>query len=133
MLIHTVSLDLQLPSRVNIHNQCLNIKLISPVYFSNGAVCFMLSGQQIDIDTRMSASFEINATQDEFEDALLYRLQRYVESNDQNSVDTSATETNKNEAKCVQVLVAWKVKDFENSLYVVLVEHTKEFIWNEDE
>jgi hypothetical protein len=46
---------------------------------------------------------------------------------------TSTTETNENEAKCVQMFVAWKVKDAKLFLHVVLVEYAKEFPWNEDE
>jgi leucyl aminopeptidase (aminopeptidase T) len=131
MLIYTVSLDLQLPVCITIHNQCSNIELVKLVYFSNGAVCPQLSSQQIDIDTKTRASFEIDATQDEFEGALLYKLQRY--SNSKYNMDTLNIEANKNETKCVQMLVAWKVTDSESFVYVVLVEHVKEFTWNEDE
>jgi hypothetical protein len=132
MLMYTISFDLQLPALVTIHNPCSNIELVSPVYFGNGAVCPKLSEQQIDIGTEMNASFEIYATQDEFEGALLYKLQKYVESDNRCNMDTLAMETDKNEAKCVQLLVAWKVKDSKPFLYVVLVEHVKEFTWDED-
>jgi hypothetical protein len=81
---------------VTIHNQCSNIRLISPVYFSNDARCSKLSGQQIVIDTKMNASFEIDVNQDDFEGVLLYKLQKYVGSDDQCNIDTSITETNKN-------------------------------------
>jgi hypothetical protein len=133
MLIYIVSLVLQFPSCVNIFNLCLNTKLISPVYFGNGAICPKLSNQQIDISTAMKACFEINATQDDFEGALLLKLQKYVGSNDQCNMNTLATETNKSEEKCVQMLVAWKVEDSKHFLHVVLIEHAKEFNWNEDE
>jgi hypothetical protein len=130
MLIYAVSLDLQLPACVTIHNQCSNTELAKPVYFSNGAVCPQLSNQQIDIGAKMRASFEINATQDEFEGALLYKLQRY--SNSQYNMDTLAIETNKNETTHIYMLAIWKVKDFKPFAHVVLVEHTEEFTWNED-
>jgi hypothetical protein len=122
MLIYAVSLDLQLPAYVTIHNQCLNIKLVSPVYFGNGAVCSRLFDQQIDI----------NAKVNDFEGAFLYKLQRFVEPNVQHDVDILTTETDKSGTKCVRILMAWKVKDSKLSLYVVLVEHTKGFTWNED-
>jgi hypothetical protein len=64
MLIYTISLYIQWPSCVIVHNQCSNIKFVSPAYFSNNVVCPKLSDQQIDIDTKMDVSFEINATQD---------------------------------------------------------------------
>jgi hypothetical protein len=132
ILMHTVSFKLQLLACVTIHNQCLNIKLISPVYFGNGAVCPKLTDQQIDIGTAVNASFEINVTQDEFQGALLYKLQRNVESDDQHDMDTLPTETNENETKCIQLFVAWKVKDFKPFLYAVLIEHAKELTWDED-
>jgi hypothetical protein len=133
VLMCTVSLDLQLPACVIIHNQCLNTKLVSPIYFGNGAVCPKLSDQQIDIDAKMNASFEIYATQDDFESALLYKLQRYSKPNIQSDTNTLTTETNENKAKCVQIFIAWKMKESKPFIYAVLVEHIKEFIWNEDE
>jgi hypothetical protein len=123
MLMYAASLELQLPARMTIHNQCSNIELVSPVYFGNGTIYPKLTNQQIDIGTAMNASFEIYATQDNFERALLYKLQRY--SGSQYNMDTSIAETNKNEAKCAQMLVAWKVEDSRLFAYVVLVENTK--------
>jgi hypothetical protein len=115
---------------VNIINLCTNTKLTSPIYFGDGVVCPKLSGQQIDIGTKMNASFEINAIQDNFEGALLFKLQRY--SDNQCNMDTSTTETNKNESMDIHMLAAWKVKDSKPFAYVTLVEHTREFAWNED-
>jgi uncharacterized protein YeaC (DUF1315 family) len=133
ILMYNVSFEFQLPSCVNIHNHCLNTKLVSPVYFCNGAVCPGLSSQQIDIDTKMNANFEINTTQDEFKGALLFKLQRCIESDDQRNMDALHTETDKDETKCVQMLVAWEMKDSVPSAHVTLVEHAKEFTWNEGE
>jgi hypothetical protein len=132
MLIYAVSLRLQLPSCVNILNLCTDTELMSPIYFGNGATCPKLSDQQIDIDTEMNISFEICATQNEFEGALLFELERYSDWNDWSSVNTLTTKNNKNGAAYVHMLVAWKVKDFKHLTRVVLVEHTKEFTWNED-
>jgi hypothetical protein len=130
MLTHTISFIIQLPACVTIHNQCPNTKLVLPVYFGHDVVCPKLSNQQIVIGTAMKASFEINTTQCDFEGALLFRLQRYF--NRQYYMDISAKDTNKSEIKCVQMLVAWKVKDAELFAYVVLVEHIREFAWNEN-
>jgi hypothetical protein len=129
-LMYTVSLEFQLPTSIIIHNQCSDIELILLVYFGNGAVCPRLSGQQININTSMKIRFEINITQDEFEGALLYKLQRKLHN--QYSMNTLTTRADNNEAKYVYMLAAWKMKDFEPLVYVVLVEHTREFIWNED-
>jgi hypothetical protein len=129
MLIHTTSFVFQLPAYVTIHNQCSNIELVSPIYFGNGAVCPKLSGQQINISTEMKTNFKINASQDDFEGAFLFRLKRHAESDEQCNINTSTTE---NEAACIYMLVAWKTKDSKPFLYVALVEHTKTSIWDED-
>jgi hypothetical protein len=130
--MYIISLDLQLLLCVTIYNQCSNTKLASPVYFGNGISFPTPPNQQIDTNTKMRVYFEINATQDNFEGALLFKLQRYVGFNDQHNIDTLTTETNKNDTKCVQLLVAWKVKDSKPFLYVVLIEHAKEFIWDKN-
>jgi hypothetical protein len=130
VLMCTISLEFQLAPCVTIQNQCSNFKLESPIYFGNGAVCPKLSGQQIDISTRMNASFEINATEDDFEGALLFKLQRCTDS--QRNMNASITGTDKNETAHIYMLVAWKVKDAKPFVRVVLVKHTKEFTWNED-
>jgi hypothetical protein len=80
MLIYAVRLALQSPECVTIHNQCLNIELVSPVYFGNGVVCPKLSDRQIGIGTTMRTCLEIYATHNEFEGALLFKLQRYFVS-----------------------------------------------------
>jgi hypothetical protein len=63
---------------------------------------------------------------------LLYKLQKYVESDGQCNVDTSTVETSKEKTKCVQMFVAWKVKNSEPFVYIILVEHAEEFTWDED-
>jgi hypothetical protein len=130
MLMYTVSLALQFSSCVTIHNQCSNIKLVSPVYFDNGAICPKLSDQQIGICAKMGSSFEIYAAQDEFEGVLLFKLQRY--SGMQHNINTSNVETNEKGATDIYMLAAWKVKDAKPFIYVALIEHTNEFTWNKD-
>jgi hypothetical protein len=128
ILIYAVGLALQLSSCVTILNRCLNIELVSPVYFGNGTVCPRLSSQQIDIGAKVNASFEINAAYDEFEGALLFKLKR---SSGWSNIAT-LIEVDKKETTNVHILIAWKLKDSRIFLRVVLVEHTKEFTWNED-
>jgi hypothetical protein len=119
--------------KVNIHNQCSNTKLISLVYFCNDAVCPKLSDQQIDIGTKMKACFEINATQDDFEGALLFKLQREESrSNIYLSNLFVQQKYSNDEAKCVRMLIAWKVRISKIFLYVSLVEHAKNFALNEE-
>jgi hypothetical protein len=128
MLMSTVSLKLQLPACVTIHNQCMNTELASPVYFGNDAICPKLFDQQINIRTKMNVSFTIDAVQDDFEGALLFKLQRHSDS--QHNTDTLTTEIN--EATCIHMLVAWKVENSKPFVHVILIEHAKEFTWDED-
>jgi hypothetical protein len=132
MLKYTVSLDLQSPVYITIDNQCLDTELISPVYFGNGAVCPKISDQQIDVGAKMKAYFEIYTTQDEFEGALLFKLQRCVESDNQHNIDTLTIESIRNEEKCVYMLVAWERYHSIPFAHGTLIEHTKEFTWDED-
>jgi hypothetical protein len=130
ILTYAASLKIQLPSYVNVLNLCSNTKLVSPVYFGNGLIFSKLPDQQIDIDTKMNAHFEINAIQNDFEGALLLKLQRCPDG--QYNMDTSTTKTDKNETTYIHMLAAWKVKDSKLFVRVVLVEHTEEFTWNEE-
>jgi hypothetical protein len=130
MLTYIVSFGLQFPPRVTIHNQYPNIELVSPVYFGNALVYPKLSDRQIRIGARMKTYFEINVTQNNFEGALLYELQKYPDN--QCNLDASTTKISKNEAVHVHMLVAWKVKDSKPSIYVALVKRTKAFAWDED-
>jgi hypothetical protein len=129
VLMYTASFKLRLSPYVTIHNQCSNTKLVSPVYFGNGAVCPKLSGRGACIGTKSNISFEIN-TKDDFEGALLFKLQKC--SDNQSNIDASTTETNENESTHVYMLAVWKVMDSKPLICVVLVEHTKEFTWSED-
>jgi hypothetical protein len=128
MLMHAVSLDLQLPAYLTIHNRCSSTKLISPVYFGSGAIHSKPFDQQMELETEMNASFEINAVQDDFEGALLFKLQSHPDS--QHNTDALTTEFN--ETTCIQMLVAWKVEDSKPFAHVVLIEHAKKLTWNED-
>jgi hypothetical protein len=118
---------------LNIHNQCSNVKLISPIYFGNGVVYPKLSDQQIDIDTEMKTCFTINTIQNELKGTMLFKLQR---KENRFSIYLSnifkRQGYSNDEAKCIQMFIAWKVKNSKLFLYVALVKHLKEFTWNED-
>jgi hypothetical protein len=130
MLMYTVSLKLQLSSHITIHNQCLNTELASLVCFGNGAVYPKLSHQKMHIGIAMKTRFEINATQDSFEGALLYKLEKHSE--EQSDADTLPTEVNRN-ATHICMLIAWKVEDSKSFVHIALIEHAKEFTWNKYE
>jgi hypothetical protein len=60
---------------MTIDNQCSNIKLISPVYFTKNAMYHIRFPQQVDHDCIMKANFITDINQNTFGGALLYRLQ----------------------------------------------------------
>jgi hypothetical protein len=82
----------------------------------------------MNIGAKMNASFEIYTTQPDFEGALLFKLQKY--SDRQSDECTLTTETDKNMATHIYMVVAWKAKDTEPFAYITLIESSKEFIWN---
>jgi hypothetical protein len=118
--------------KVNIHNQCSNTKLVSPIYFGNGVVHPKLSDRRIDIGTRRKACFEINATQNEFKGVFLFKLKKKNRLSIYSSNLFKRRKYSNSKAKCVQMLIAWKVKNSKLFLYVALVKHPKGFTWNED-
>jgi hypothetical protein len=128
MLIYAVSLKFQLSVCLTIHNQCSNTKLVSPVYFGDGVVGPKSSNQQMDIDTKMEASFEIDTIQDKFEGALLYELWRYSGRHHKGILTAKAV------AKLTRIhmLVIWDMNYSMPSSYIVLLKNIRGFKWNED-
>jgi hypothetical protein len=47
-------------------------------------------------------------------------------------MDTSTMEIDKDEATHIHMLAAWEMKDAKPFACVILIEHTKEFTWNEN-
>jgi hypothetical protein len=132
MLIYTISFILQLPACIAIHNQCSNIMLETPVYFCNGTMRPKLFDRQISVNCEARISFEIDTIKNKFECILLFKLKRHAESDNQQNMNTSIIETNKNEAPNIHMLVIWEVKNAKSFTYVTLIEDTKAFTWDED-
>jgi hypothetical protein len=128
MLMYTISFALRLPLCITIHNQCSNTELISPVYFGNGMVFSKPSGQQMDIGTKTKSHFEIRVTQDEFEGALLYELQRYSGWS-HNDILTAKTVT---KPKRIQMLMVWKKSDSVSFVHIVFLKNIRGFKWKEN-
>jgi hypothetical protein len=124
ILIYVVSFALQSPVSLNIHNQCQGINLTSPVYFMHGGKRQAVPDRKRDVHSVMRNLLEFDFVQDLLGGALVYKIQRkHTES------DKSAG----NESKCIQLLIAWRI-EYTKGLHVraFLVEHDKEFGWNED-
>jgi hypothetical protein len=120
--ICVVSLTLQSPVLLNIHNQCKAIYLTSTVYFIYGGTWHSAPDQEIDADAVMQNRLEFNSGQDILKEALIYKIQIQRAESDKSSYDAP---------KCIQLLVVWCVERTKE-LYIsaLLVEHDKEL--NED-
>jgi hypothetical protein len=119
VLICIASLALRLPVLLNIHNQCQNINLTSPVYFIHGGRWLTVPDQEIDANAVMQNRLEFDIKRDILEGALVYRVQR------------KHAESTQDEPKQIWLLVAWNGK-YTKRLYVhaLLVEHNRRL--NED-
>jgi hypothetical protein len=119
-----ISLTLQSPVSLSIHNQYQDINLISPVYFTHDGKWNTAPDQEINVNAVMRNLLEVDPGQNILEGALVYRIQKkHVKS------DKSA----QYELKCIQLLVAWRI-EYTRELRVraLLVEHDNEFNWDED-
>jgi hypothetical protein len=114
VLTCVVSFALHLPVSLNIHNQCKDNHLTSPVYFIYGGRWRVTPNQEIYVDAVMRSCIELDTRQDILEGALVYEVQR------------KHTESAQDESKSVWLLVAWKGEHIkELHMRGLLVEHNK--------
>jgi hypothetical protein len=126
VLMHTASLSIQQSFKLNIHNLCLNVSLVSPVtYNGDGIECHRAPDYKVYAGNTMRSAFIIKKSDDTSYGVLIYRLQRR-QSHD-------STEISKDTSSATHLLVVWRISE-SNKLYanVLLIEHTKVFTWNED-
>jgi hypothetical protein len=110
---------------LDIHNQCQDINLEFPVYCIHGGKWHVAPDQKINGDAVMRNYLESDIGQDVLKGALVYRIQRgqYGKSN----------EFIQDKSKCIQLLVAWRIEHTKGPhVRALLVEHNKEFNWDED-
>jgi hypothetical protein len=125
VLMHDLSLPIQPSVKLNIHNQCSNVDLVSPIYFISD-----------DLERHRPPDYEVyagSATRFGFViklshgtgGALIYRLQRRQPH--------ESTKADKDTSGATHLLVVWEIYKF-MQLYtdVLLVEHEKGFDWNKD-
>jgi hypothetical protein len=125
VLICVVSLALQSSVvSLNIHNQCQDINLTSPVYFIHGGKWHVVPDQEIGVEAVMRNHIEFDSRQDILEGIMAYRIQRQC---------TGSDKFIQGESKNIQLLVTWS-SEYTKELHVraLLVEYDKEFNWNED-
>jgi hypothetical protein len=119
-----VSFALRSSVSLNIRNRYQVIKLTSPVHFIHGGKWYAVPDQEIDINAVMRDRIEFDSGQDVLEGALVYNMQRQ---------HTKSDKLIQNEPKYIQLLVSWRVEcTKELHVHALLVEHDKEFNWDED-
>jgi hypothetical protein len=122
MLIYAASLSIQPSFKLNIHNQCLNIDLASPIYFTDWHVeCHRPPDNNVYAGDTMKSGFIIKSDSVS-RGALIYKLQRRSHESTKISGDTSS-------AACL--LVIWEISESKRlCTNVLLVEHDKRLDWN---
>jgi hypothetical protein len=100
VLICIISLTLQLPILLNIHNRCQNINLTSPVCFVHGGRWRAAPDFETNVNAVMKNLLGFDSGQDILEGILAYKIQRRHDNYDKSAYD---------ESKDIQFLVAWYV------------------------
>jgi hypothetical protein len=117
ILMYAVRLNIQPSFKLIIHNQCLNVGLVSPIYITgDGLECYRPPDYKAYVGDITRSGFIIKSDFRSY-GVLIYRLQRRQ--------SLEFTEIAKN--------AFWRI--FESRVlyaYVALVEYAKEITWNED-
>jgi hypothetical protein len=119
VLMYAVSLSNHV--LVNIHNQCLNIDLVPPIYITGyGLECHRAPDYKVSAGDTMRSNFIISKLDYEPYGVLMYKLQR--------KQTHKSIEFGKDISSATYLLVVWEFSRF-NELYadVLLVEHDKGF------
>jgi hypothetical protein len=125
VLIYTVSLLIPSSFKLDIHNQRLDVSLVSPVYVvSDGLECYRAPDYKVYTGDTMRSGFIIKPNNVPY-GVLVYKLR--------GRPSRESTETGENTSSTVHLLVVWRISEFK-MLYadVLLIEHTKTFTWNRD-
>jgi hypothetical protein len=124
VLIYTISLLIPSSFKLNIHNQCLNVGLASPIYVTNdGLECHRAPDHKVYARDTTKSGFIINKSDDGSYGVLIYRLQvRQSHESTEICEDTSSA---------AQLLVVWRISE-SKELYAdaLLTEYTRTFTWN---
>jgi hypothetical protein len=126
VLIYDVSLSIRPSIKLNIHNQCLNIDVVSPIYVTSDKLeCHISPNYKVCAGDTIRSSFTVKSD-DEADGALICRLQRRLSH--------EFTEIGKDTSNIVHLLVIWEISEF-NELYtdVLLVKHEEGFDWSKDD
>jgi hypothetical protein len=125
VLIYALSLPIQPSVKLSLHNQCLNVDLISPTYITGEELeCYKPPDYKACVGNTISSSFIIKSG-NESDGALICKLQKKRMH--------GSTEAGEDTSSATHLLVVWKISK-SNELYVdvLLVEHDKVFDWDKD-
>jgi hypothetical protein len=114
VLICVISLALQLPVSLYIHNWCQDIYLTSPVYFMRGGRWCAVPGRRIHIDAVMQNRLGFDIEQGLIEGALAYKLREKCAASDQDELNN------------IWFIVAWHGEHTKGlHIHALLVKHDK--------
>jgi hypothetical protein len=126
MLIYTVRLHIRPSFKLNIHNQCMNVDLVSPTYITGKELEFHKPPDHNVCTNNITRSAFIIKLDAASYGALIYRLQR--------KQSHESTETNEDILNAVCLLAAWEISGSNNlCVDIFLVEHDKVFDWEKDD
>jgi hypothetical protein len=116
---------------VEIHNKCLNVELVDPLYFSDGAVCCKNLNERVAPGDTLSTTFRVNPDCFTFEGALMCGLRKNGANYQQSSADV--TNVDENWSSYIQLLVGWKVNRLKGPcVYMLLAENREKLAWTKD-
>jgi hypothetical protein len=127
VLIYALSLPVQPSVKLDIHNQCLNVDLVSPIYTTYGRLeCHRPPDYKVCAGNTIRSSFIINEPGNGSGGILIYKLQR--------KQTNESTEISKDTSSAIHLLVVWEISG-SKMLYagVLLVEYDKRFDWNKND
>jgi hypothetical protein len=126
ILMYTISLYIPPSFKLNIHNQCSNVDLVSPTYeLEYDLECYRAPGHIVYAGDMMRSSFAIKSDHIRY-GGLIYRLQ--------NKHPHETTAIGKDASTAVHILILWKIsKSKELYTDVLLVEYDKRFVWRKYE
>jgi hypothetical protein len=125
--MYVVRLRIKPSFKLNIHNQCSNVDLISPTYISHGWLeCYRPPDPIVYAGNTMRSGFIGWVDKMSADGILTYRLQR--------NQTYKSVKIGKDTSSAAHLLVVWKISG-PKKLYadVLLVGHDKGFIWNKND
>jgi hypothetical protein len=111
-----------------IHHQLPGVELVSPVYASNNAACYLLPDQRVDVGFTTQADFDVYFLGRDPVGILTYKLQK--KNIDQSDGEVISSE---DESRCIQLFIIWKIDSLKRFLAIpYLLEHDRDRVWDRD-